>query len=193
MSIRSRILRDNGIILGNQKGFGCKIEMISPSGIVYSDIYGRVVYSDVSIDQDQIEIVTNDPVVTISFEQLERIPEKGEKWIIRIPETTDSDNLISHTYERPPEKNDSFGFITLRLVKVDSLEIEEPIITSVDTDNIINITQNNVLISGSNFRYSGKIYLTDYSDFDLSNVVIEQEEISRNDTSIEFNVVAGGL
>ena len=119
MSIRSRIRRDNDIILGREKGFGIEIELISPDGVVYTEVFCRLVYSDVSLNLDNVEIITNDPVVSIPFGQLDRIPKKGEKWVIKIPETISSSTLISCTYERPPERNDSMGYITLRLIRIE--------------------------------------------------------------------------
>jgi hypothetical protein len=119
MSIRERVIRDSRIALGDADKWGVPVELVSPSAIEYLGIHGRVVYSDVVQSDDGNEIIVNDPVVSIHLEDLERVPETGEKWIVRIPEKIGSETMVNYTCERPVEINKSIGFITLRLVAVE--------------------------------------------------------------------------
>ncbi len=152
MNLRKTIRRQNKRFLEGttNSGYGIPIVLISPDGIIYN-IRGRVVYSywmtndqygtslSNNIGQD---VLVNLPVITINKESTTRIPIAGENWIIKIPKNPLYEDVLSNfTYERPPENNDSIGFVKIYLV-------------AIEQDDIILECEYN------NFEFNGNIDLT---------------------------------
>ncbi len=107
------------------------VELIDPDGNIINEsenspdplnplaLYGQVLYDIVQVNPETGEqMIINDPIVSIRRSSLPRIPEAGEKWLVKIPtdpsETaTLEDFVIDPT--RPPEGGRSLGFIRLYL------------------------------------------------------------------------------
>lgn len=106
--------------------FGLPVELISPNGEIIntrqsdnSTLKGQVLYNTKDVDIDTgLEIVVNNPVVTLRRSSLSRIPVAGEKWIVKIPKNPSlTDTLINFAIDpsKPPETGQSIGFIKLYL------------------------------------------------------------------------------
>lgn len=69
-----------------------------------------------------------------------------------------------------------------------------PAITDVDTDDIIDSTQTNVVLTGTNLGATeGKLYLANDAALGFASIVVEQSIDSWADTSIQFDVTPGTL
>lgn len=103
--------------------FALPIELISPGG-VRQTLSGQVLYDVVRFDPvGGEEIVGHDTVVTLRRSSLVRVPQPGEKWIVRIP-TTPSTTAEKKDFSFDPSRSgieggESIGFIKLYLHEVE--------------------------------------------------------------------------
>ena len=114
----------------SENDWGLPVVLIDPDGntiVTKKDstdrLSGQVLLNTVEYNPDTGEdIVVNDPVVTLRMASLTRIPENGETWVVKIPQTPDPDaDLVS--YLLSPDKamkfNRSFGFVRMYLQNLD--------------------------------------------------------------------------
>ncbi len=100
--------------------FALPVELIDPDGVEQS-LVGQVLYDSMELDSDGQPITVNVPIVTLRRTSLTRIPENGEKWIVKIPtepSTTAPLEDFMITGDRPLSGGGSIGFIRLKLQRV---------------------------------------------------------------------------
>jgi len=114
----------------NIKDWGLLVELISPDGIIYNkDKENGEPLKALSILYDRVTIIPEtgedmtvpEPTVTLSRLSLIRIPEVGENWIVKIPESPTSENMMDYMISptRSPEGGKSNELIRLYLQKVE--------------------------------------------------------------------------
>jgi hypothetical protein len=109
----------------NVKDWGIPLELMGPDGTWYrtDNETGallqalQVTYDYRKLDpQTGLEVIVNEPVITVSLSSLARIPIAGERWIVRIPvDISHLDVFVNFvlTEDRAPEGGASLGFIRL--------------------------------------------------------------------------------
>ena len=128
MNLRERAERDLARTLEGE--FNLPVELVDPDGneITASlnddlGLRGQIIYDTVKLNPDTgEEIVINNPVVSLRRSSLARVPEPGEKWLVRIPiepSTTAAKQSFIKSPTRPPEGGRSLGFIRLYLQKAE--------------------------------------------------------------------------
>lgn len=109
------------LTLEDSNYFGMTIVLVSPAGVVYSGIYGQVLYDTRAVDENGMQIIVHDPVVTVRKSSLTRVPLATEKgtWAVKIPVSPVS-GAATETYllGRTSEDGNSIGFIRLYLSKL---------------------------------------------------------------------------
>jgi len=93
-------------------------ELTDPDGT--TTIYqGQVMFSYMDIRPDTGEpVVIENPVVTLRLSSMERVPEHGEVWVVRIPNKPSlSAPLVTYVLDKSKaaRKDGSLGIITLYL------------------------------------------------------------------------------
>jgi hypothetical protein len=121
VNLREQAEADLGFTLEGE--FGLPVELIDPDGkIIDTDLngdplVGQVLYDTVRESPDTGEdIISNEPVVVLRRSSLSRVPQAGEKWLVRIPvspSTTATKETFVLTKDRPPSGGRSLGFIRL--------------------------------------------------------------------------------
>lgn len=104
------------------------VVLIAPDGTIQTkkkgtdeDLGGQILYNTVGLNPETgQEVIVNKPVVSLRITSLERIPQKNEKWLIKIPITPSrtaekKEFLLSEI--KPNEGGASIGFIRLYLRK----------------------------------------------------------------------------
>lgn len=131
-NLRERAEQDLRITLEGQ--FGLPVELTGPGGIEIKtsanspdpqnplDLMAQVLYTTVRVSPETgEEMVTADPVIVIRRSSLSRIPQDGEKWLIKFPKdpslTAEMANYAL-TPGRATEGGRSNGFIRLYPTKV---------------------------------------------------------------------------
>ena len=128
MNLRERVERDLARTL--EGVFSLPVELVDPDGneITASlnddlGLRGQIIYDTVKLNPDTGgEIVINNPVVSLRRSSLARVPEPGEKWLVRIPiepSTTAAKQNFIISPTRPPEGGRSLGFIRIYLQKAE--------------------------------------------------------------------------
>ena len=99
--------------------FGLPIVLTDPDGDT-NEYSGQIIYNTLVEDDIGSQVVINKPVVTLRISSLVRVPQEGENWMVKIPDTP-STTADKSTYfiERPSEDGRSIGFIRLYLAKPD--------------------------------------------------------------------------
>lgn len=123
-NLRERVERD--LVTSIEKEWGLPVKLVSPDGVIIETsvhtgnaLVGQVLYDTVRINPDTgEEMVVGNPVVVLRRSSLSRVPEPGEKWIVKIP-TSPSESAALEDFiidpSRPPEGGRSIGFIRLYL------------------------------------------------------------------------------
>jgi len=130
VNLREQVESDLAITL--EGDFKLPVILISPDGETQdksandptADLVGQVLYDTLIQNPDTgAEMVVHKPVVTLRRSSLSRIPQSGEKWVVKIP-TTPSYSAAKETFflERPLEDGGAIGFIRLYLMRA----IQEP-------------------------------------------------------------------
>lgn len=110
MNIREQIELDLETTL--EGDFSLPVELIDPSGVVYDDLVGQVLYDSI----DENENFSGKPVVTLRISSLTRVPLDGENWAVRIPQNpSTTDTLVTYVLDKPVQHGRSIGFIKLYL------------------------------------------------------------------------------
>ncbi len=121
-NLRELIETDLGTTL--EGDFSLPVELIDPDGASQS-LVGQVLYDTTTLNPETGEPVTvNDPIVSLRRTSLTRIPEDGERWIVRIPTVPSTtapleDFMISG--DHPLTGGGSIGYIRLHLQRVSQI------------------------------------------------------------------------
>lgn len=133
MSLREQMERDLAVTLTDPNAWGMPVELTGPDGKEYNTsanspdptnpdpLHGQVNYTSVRLSpQTGEEQVINKPSVVLRRTDLERVPEKGENWLVRFPKdpslTAELKDYVM-TVDRASEGGRSIGFIRLYPVK----------------------------------------------------------------------------
>jgi len=110
-----------------------KAVLISPDGVTYDksaldpeqDLTCALFQESREMDYvsqglDGVDITSERPVAVFRRRSLERIPQDGETWLIRIDSGPfgESGSFVSYALSGPPKTGFSVGFINLRLRRV---------------------------------------------------------------------------
>lgn len=108
--------------------FGLPVELTGPDGLTQS-VTGQVLFDHRELNPDTgEEIVIAEPVVTLRRASLSRIPQPGETWFVKIPQTPSTSATLAPyviNRDRPPEGGGSIGFIRLYLQKARQADDDE--------------------------------------------------------------------
>ena len=122
-----RVLAESDLKTTLEGDWGLPVILISPDGVQQdksandptADLTGQVLYDTLVQNPDTgSEMVAHKPVVTLRISSLNRVPQQGESWIVKIPTipnpaATKEDFFL----ERPTEDGSSIGFIRLYLMR----------------------------------------------------------------------------
>lgn len=124
INLREQANKDLGFTLEGE--FALPVELIGPDGKLYNTniltgepLGGQVLYDTNEENPDTGAIITsNEPIVVLKKDSLARVPQPGEKWVVRIP-VTPSSTAQKESFvldrDRPPQGGNSLGFIRLYL------------------------------------------------------------------------------
>lgn len=106
--------------------WGFPVGLTSPDGEVQTPwttadktgLSGQVLFNrvEVELDTSNLEQTTmvSKPVVTLRISSLTRVPQPGERWIVKCPRIPSrSAPLVTHLAIRGPTGGDSIGFMTM--------------------------------------------------------------------------------
>ncbi len=129
-NLRLQANKDLQRSMESENDWGLPVVLIDPDGNTIDTkkdstdrLSGQVLLNTVEYNPDTGEdVVIDDPVVTIRLASLTRIPENGEKWVVKLPESPDPGaQLVS--YALSPDKtmkfNRSIGFVRMYLQKIE--------------------------------------------------------------------------
>ena len=124
VNLRQRAEKDLGITL--EKEFGARIVLIDPDGTTHDTsvnsglpLTGQVLSDSISFNPETgDQIISPNPIATLRRSSLARVPEPGEKWIVKIQTSPGEgspffDFMIDPT--KSPEGGRTIGFIRLYL------------------------------------------------------------------------------
>lgn len=130
MTTNIRELAESHLKFSLESGWwGMPVELLDPDGdwhllnTLGEPITGQVCYETIVVNPATGEdMVVNKPVVSLRISSLVRVPQDGEKWLVRIPISPDvdaekEDFVLSPT--RPIEAGRSIGFIRLYLQRAE--------------------------------------------------------------------------
>ena len=121
-NLRELIETDLGTTL--EGDYALPVELIDPDGASQS-LVGQVLYDTTTLNPETGEAMTvNDPIVTLRRTSLTRIPEDGERWIVKIPTTPSTTAPLEDftiTGDRPTTGGGSIGYIRLHLQRVSQI------------------------------------------------------------------------
>ena len=114
----------------NVRDWGLPLELIDPDGKKYNTdiVSGELLKSPLlTYDRTRIipetgeDMIVEEPIVVLSRLSLERIPEPGETWTVRIQESPTSEIMIDYIISptRAPEGGKSLELIKLYLQKIE--------------------------------------------------------------------------
>jgi hypothetical protein len=107
-----------------EKEVGQKVVLLDDEGREYdksalnpeNDLMGFLVSESLEYDINTgTEVLVDAPVLSLPLRALERIPQDGEKWIIRVQTSPFSEDLTSFTLSGPPKNAKTIGYINLKL------------------------------------------------------------------------------
>jgi hypothetical protein len=128
MNLRELAIKDCKNL--NTKDWGSPLELMSPDGIWYkTDAETGALLQALQILRDYRkldpatggEIIVYEPVVVVAISSLFRVPQAGERWLVRFKESPTSQILSDFilTEDRAPEGGSSLGLIRLYPQKVE--------------------------------------------------------------------------
>ena len=118
-----RVLTESHLSVTLEGAFSLPVILIAPDGVTLPEVRGQINYETVIINPDTgEEIAINTPNVSLRRSSLTRIPEAGEKWVVKIPVSPEENApvesfIISPT--QPPQGGRSIGFIRLYLNRIE--------------------------------------------------------------------------
>lgn len=124
MGLRAEIEEDLAETLEDLGDFGMVVILISPDGAIQTksandhtlDLSGQVLYDTLSQTEDGVTTVDNGPVVSLRRSSLDRVPEHGETWAVKVPESPiEGAPIVTFLMERAPLDGRSIGFIRMIL------------------------------------------------------------------------------
>lgn len=122
--LRALVESDLAETLEDPNEWGLPVELIAPDGTIYNtsandatkSLYGMVLYDTIAQDENGMDIVDHNPVVTLRRSSLTRVPVNGEAWAVRIPTTPlTGASLTTFALERAMEGGGSIGVVRLYL------------------------------------------------------------------------------
>lgn len=134
LNLREQVEKDLNISLENG-GWGLPVELTGPDGTEIKTsanspdpqnpltLMGQVLYTTLRVNPATgEEMVANEPVIVLRRSSLSRIPENGEKWLIKFPKdpslTATLENYV-FTADLAAEGGRSIGFIRFYPTKVE--------------------------------------------------------------------------
>jgi hypothetical protein len=125
--------------------YGLPFELIDPDGVTYTksandataDLVGQILFDTIVEDPETgQQIVVHNPVVSVRRTSLTRVPQNGEKWIVKIPTVPNyTAAKTAFMFERAIEDGGSIGFIQLYLVR--AVGILESASASIDGESTV--------------------------------------------------------
>lgn len=130
VNLREQVEADLAITLEGE--WKLPVVLVAPDGTVYNkskndpeeDLGGMVLYDTYSHNVSSADIggdlINTRPLVVLRRTSLERIPEPGEAWAVKIPDKPNrTADKVTYIAERAPETGESHGWIKLYLVKAE--------------------------------------------------------------------------
>lgn len=122
VNLREQVEQDLGESLESE--WGLPVVLIAPDGVKYDTsandaakpLVGQVLYGKKEFNPDTgQDVYINTPIVTLRVTSLERVPQNGEKWGIKIPtQPSTTAQLVDFIFQgRPLEGGTSLGFIRI--------------------------------------------------------------------------------
>lgn len=141
-NIFDRINRDFKYTISNPKMFGVEINLVSPSGIRHSSLYGMASNVDLTtnisimntLNQPGEHEVLSKPAIALNIKDLTLtgIPKKGEEWFVEVKTIGSDGSFIPFITEGNPMLDSNTGMITLQLTSVKN-KISESVVSGVYT------------------------------------------------------------
>lgn len=121
-NLRQRAEQDLGISLEGQ--WGLPVELVGPDGVEYKTsnndptkpLVGQVQYNRIEANPETgEEILIPMPVIALRRSSLARVPQNGEKWLVRIPIDPDpaAAKIDFIFFGKPIEGGRSIGFLRI--------------------------------------------------------------------------------
>lgn len=113
-----------------EKQVGVKVVLIDPDGKEYKksalepleDLKGWFVQESLAYDlKTGVDIISDKPVLSLRIRSLERVPQDGEKWIVKVATKLDSEELKAYVLAGAPKNSKTIGFINLGLGSVSQI------------------------------------------------------------------------
>lgn len=113
-----------------EKQVGVKIVLIDPDGKEYvksalealEDLKGWFIQESLEYDlKTGVDVISDKPVLSLRIRSLERVPQEGERWIIKVATKLDSEELKSFVLAGAPRNMKTIGFINLGLGSVSQI------------------------------------------------------------------------
>lgn len=118
-NLREQAESDLAITLEGE--YALPVTLITPDGISIS-VTGQVLYDSLELNPDTgMPVNVNNPLVTLRRSSLSRIPQPGERWVVKIPTspstTAELEDFIIDA-NAAPTGGRSLGIIRLHLKKI---------------------------------------------------------------------------
>ena len=117
MTVNLRQLVEEDLSHSIEGEWGMPVTLISPDGVIYTDLLGQVLNFTQQENPETGEIiVVNKPVIVLRKSSLTRVPLPGEKWVIQYPESPVSGAAITDGFfssTRAPENGTDIGFMRM--------------------------------------------------------------------------------
>lgn len=129
MNLRKKVNEDLEFSMESESDWGLPVILVDSDGNTYDTkkdsedrLSGQVLYNSIEYNPDTgEEMVIQDPIVVLRLNSLERIPQNGENWIVKIPTEPDPDATME-SFALSPTKtmkfNKSFGFVRMYLQRM---------------------------------------------------------------------------
>lgn len=113
-----------------EKQVGVKVVLIDPDGKEYhksaldsdEDLKGWFVQESLEHDlRTGVDIISDKPVLSLRIRSLGRVPQEGERWIVKVATKLDSEELKSFILAGAPRNRKTIGFINLGLGSVSQI------------------------------------------------------------------------
>ncbi len=128
MGLRAEIEEDLAETLEDPDDFGMPVILINPDGGVQSisandatsALYGQILYDSLGQDENDIQTIDHAPVVSLRITSLDRVPQSGEEWSVRIPiSPVVGAPIVTFLLDKAFLYGGSIGYIRLTLRKTE--------------------------------------------------------------------------